>query len=196
MSDKGLRIAATATSNTNEKLMNLYFKRGYKVVFTNDEMVRLEKTLPVPMGQEKYLKGITLSWQPYRESRKVLAHCEFQRKLIAYNWPVFYAVGGDNVVGWADITPSSNPRLSHRGFLGMGLLKSHRGQGLGTQLLQAALGHAKKIGLEKVELSVYSENFAAIALYKKVGFQQMGFVKNYRKLEDRYFDCVEMEIFL
>lgn len=122
--------------------------------------------------------------------------CEFQRKLIANNWPVFYAVEGDNVVGWADITPSSNPRLSHRGFLGMGILKSHRGQGLGTQLLQAALGHAKKIGLEKVELSVYSENFAAIALYKKVGFQQMGFVKNYRKLEGRYFNAIEMEIFL
>lgn len=50
MSDNNLRIAATAKSKTNEKLMNLYFRRGYEVVFTNDEMVRLEKTLPVSMG--------------------------------------------------------------------------------------------------------------------------------------------------
>ncbi len=78
----------------------------------------------------------------------------------------------------------------------MGLLESHRGQGLGTRLLQSALEHAKKIGLEKVELSVYSENLAAIALYKKIGFQQIGFINNYRKLENRYFDCIEMEIFL
>lgn len=51
VSKNGLRIAATAISKINEKLFNLYFRRGYKVVFTNDEMVRLEKTLAVPMGQ-------------------------------------------------------------------------------------------------------------------------------------------------
>lgn len=122
--------------------------------------------------------------------------CEFQSKLISNNWPVFYAIDGETVVGWVDITPSSNPRLSHRGFLGMGILTSHRRQGLGTQLLQAAIEHAKKIGLEKIELSVYSENLAAIALYKKVGFQKMGYIRNYRKLEGKYFDCIEMELFL
>jgi hypothetical protein len=57
--------------------MNLYFKRGYEVVFTNDEMVRLEKALPVPMGQENYLKGVSLSWQPYRQSHDIIDHCEF-----------------------------------------------------------------------------------------------------------------------
>ncbi len=77
MSDKGLRVAATATSKINEKLMNLYFKRGYQVVFTNEEMLRLEKILPVPTGQEKYLIGVTLNWQPYKATRGVLDHCEF-----------------------------------------------------------------------------------------------------------------------
>ncbi len=47
MVSKGLPIAATATSKTNEKLLNLYFKHGYEIVFTNDEMVRLEKRLIV-----------------------------------------------------------------------------------------------------------------------------------------------------
>lgn len=121
---------------------------------------------------------------------------EFQSILISNNWPVFYALYENEIVGWADITPSANPRLAHRGFLGMGLVKSHRGQGLGTRLLQSAIDHAKKIGLEKIELSVYADNAAAIALYKKLGFQQMGYVKNYRKLEGRYFDCVEMELFI
>jgi RimJ/RimL family protein N-acetyltransferase len=115
--------------------------------------------------------------------------------LITNNWPVYYAVADGRVVGWADITPGSNPRMSHRGFLGMGLIKDFRGKGLGTQLLKKALTHAKNIGLEKIELSVYTENNAAIKLYKKCGFKEIGIVKHYRKLNGRYFDCLEMELF-
>ena len=50
--------------------------------------------------------------------------------------------------------------------------------------------------LEKVELSVYSSNKAAIQLYKKFGFQEFGYIKNFRKLENNYYDCIEMEKFL
>lgn len=120
----------------------------------------------------------------------------FQRKLITNNWPVYYAVEDGKVVGWIDISVAANPRLAHRGFLGMGLIKDYRGRGLGTQLITRALKHAKEIGLEKVELSVYTENTAAIKLYKKMGFTEIGVVKHYRKLNGRYFDCVEMELFL
>lgn len=45
MQSLGLTMAATATSKTNEKLINLYFKHGYKIVVTTDEMVRLEKQM-------------------------------------------------------------------------------------------------------------------------------------------------------
>ncbi len=77
----------------------------------------------------------------------------------------------------------------------LGLIKEFRGKVLGTELLSKTLAHAKSIGLEKIELSVYSENDAAIKLYKKCGFREIGFVKNYRKLNGRYFDCIEMEFF-
>ena len=78
----------------------------------------------------------------------------------------------------------------------MGVVKTHRGHGLGSQLMEAALAHSKKIGLEKIELTVYTENFAAIALYKKMGFANEGLVKKYRKLDGRYFDCLAMAKFL
>ncbi len=120
----------------------------------------------------------------------------FQQKIITNNWPAYYAIDNGRVVGWVDISPAANPRLAHRGFLGMGLIDGYRGRGLGTQLITKALKHAKAIGLEKVELSVYTENTAAIKLYKKMGFTEIGVVKHYRKLNGRYFDCVEMEIFL
>ena len=120
----------------------------------------------------------------------------FQKKLISLNGPVYYAVDRNTVVGWVDIFPVDNPRLAHRGGLGMGLVPEARGKGVGSELVSRVLTHAKTFGLEKVELNVYSENKAAIALYKKFGFEQEGYIRNYRKLEGRYFDCIAMAKFL
>ncbi len=130
------------------------------------------------------------------EARPFQEIAEFQKKLITNNWPVYYAINNGEVIGWADISLPSNPRLSHRGFLGMGLLRQFRGKGLGTNLLNRALDHAKNIGIEKVELTVYTNNMAAIGLYKKCSFTEVGVIKHYRKLNGQYFDCLEMEKFL
>lgn len=116
----------------------------------------------------------------------------FQNSLITKNSPVYYAVNNENVVGWCDVCPLQNPRQSHRGYLGMGLIPEFRGQGLGSKLLSSVLDHAKKSGLEKVELHVYTSNLPAIALYKKFGFEQEGLIKKYRKLDGQYFDSLAM----
>ncbi|MBP9708242.1 MAG: GNAT family N-acetyltransferase [Oligoflexales bacterium] len=71
-----------------------------------------------------------------------------------------------------------------------------RGLGLGSKLLASVLDHAKKFGLEKVELHVYTSNLPAVALYKKFGFEQEGLIKKYRKLDGEYFDCLAMGKFL
>lgn len=121
---------------------------------------------------------------------------EFQNKLISNHLPSYFAVHADQVVGWADISRYQNARMAHRGSLGMGLISGYRGQGLGSRLLESALDHAKVSGLEKVELSVYSDNVAAIALYEKFGFTRVGLNRHFRKLDGRYFDCIQMETFL
>lgn len=120
----------------------------------------------------------------------------FQKDLISKNGPVYYATHDDRVVGWCDVFPEENPRQSHRGGLGMGLLSDFRGKGIGSKLLKEVLDHAKKSGLEKVELQVYTSNEPAIALYKKFGFEQEGLIKKYRKLDGKYFDCLAMGKFL
>jgi len=120
----------------------------------------------------------------------------FQKDLISKNGAAYYAVHDERVVGWCDIFPYANPRQSHRGGLGMGLLSEYRGRGIGAKLLDAVLKHAKSSGLEKVELHVYTSNAPAIALYKKFGFEQEGLIKNYRKLDGKYFDSLAMGKFL
>lgn len=119
----------------------------------------------------------------------------FQTELIENNWPVFYAVNKDQVVGWIDISVASNPRMTHRGFLGMGVKKEYRGQGIGKSLLERALNHSKSIGLEKIELTVYTDNKSAVGLYKKYGFTEVGTNKHFRKIGDKYFDAYLMELF-
>lgn len=120
----------------------------------------------------------------------------FQKSLIDRDGAIFYAIDGERVVGWADVFPEENSRLSHRGSLGMGLLPDYRGQGIGTRLLQKVIEKARVSGLEKIELNVYTQNKSAIALYKNLGFEEEGLVKKYRRLEGQYFDCLIMAKFL
>jgi ribosomal protein S18 acetylase RimI-like enzyme len=159
----------------------------------------------IAYADEKYIKGFhsvldqVAKEQVYIEmiEAKPLDELEaFQKKLISNNWPIYYAISNQNVIGWIDVSVSANPRMAHRGSLAMGLLSAYRGKGIGGKLMQHALDHSKKVGLEKVELSVYTTNHAAIHLYKKFGFQNIGIIKHFRKLNGQYFDCIEMELFL
>lgn len=112
---------------------------------------------------------------------------------IANGWPMFVAMSADAVVGWADVTPVDIPECSHRGILGMGLLAPFRGQGLGERLLQACIAQASRAGLSKIELTVFSANARAIALYRKNGFTEVGFIRDYRRVDGTTFDALLME---
>jgi ribosomal protein S18 acetylase RimI-like enzyme len=117
----------------------------------------------------------------------------FPLNVIENRWPMYCAVDGPQVVGWADIVPDGIPECAHRGRLGMGVIASHRGKGLGAGLLQACLDHAPRCGIEKAELTVYTSNVAAIALYRKFGFVEYGLQKDYRRLDGVAYDALLME---
>jgi len=111
--------------------------------------------------------------------------------------PFYIAAGqGGDVVGWCDIfvTPAkqTRPGFDHAGTLGMGIADGHRGQGLGNALLKAALDHAGRCGIERVELQVYASNGPAIALYRKFGFETEGIRRRARKLDGHYDDILVM----
>jgi ribosomal-protein-alanine N-acetyltransferase len=54
-----------------------------------------------------------------------------------------------------------------------------RGEGIGTQLVQALLTHAKQANIESVFLEVRESNTAAVRLYEKLGFRVAGRRKSY-----------------
>jgi RimJ/RimL family protein N-acetyltransferase len=106
------------------------------------------------------------------------------------------AAVGTQIVGWCDIIPYPEPGFTHVARLGMGLLKDYRGCGIGTRLLSACLRQAQDTPLEKVELQVFTDNAAAIALYKKLGFQPEGCKHRGRKIDGQYQDIMLMALML
>ena len=110
--------------------------------------------------------------------------------------PQFVALDGEAVVGWCDICPSNKEAFRHCGTLGMGVLAFFRRQGIGRRLLVATLGRAREVGLERVELEVYESNGAAVALYRKLGFQLEGRKVRSCKIDGRYDNDLLMALFL
>jgi L-phenylalanine/L-methionine N-acetyltransferase len=62
-------------------------------------------------------------------------------------------------------------RRRHVGQIGMAVHDDWQGKGAGTALMQAAVDLADKwLNLTRLELEVYTDNEAALHLYKKFGF--------------------------
>ena len=68
---------------------------------------------------------------------------------------------------------------------------SARGYGLGQQLVEAVIKHARN-SVELVQLAVVSTNGPARRLYARLGFVEYGLEKNSLKQGGQYFDEVLM----
>ncbi len=68
--------------------------------------------------------------------------------------------------------------------LGMYVLAEYRGQGWGRKMVKAVLEAAKAEGARKVELEVFTDNGAAIALYVGSGFEVEGLKRDHESRPD------------
>lgn len=69
-------------------------------------------------------------------------------------------------------------RKRHSVYIAIGIHQDQRGKGIGTQLFGALEQWAKEQSLYRIELTVLEDNQAAIALYKKMGFEVEGIKRN------------------
>lgn len=99
-------------------------------------------------------------------------------------------IDGVEVVGWCDVAPGTFEGLTHAGQLGMGLLPEYRGQGWGRKLLTSTLETAFRHNFERIELTVFASNTAAVSLYQSLGFQEEGRKRKARKLDGKYDDIL------
>ncbi len=101
-------------------------------------------------------------------------------------------VGGE-VVGELSLWTHSNPRLRHSAGFGMAVRDDWSGKGVGSALMRAALDLADNwLGLTRIELHVYTDNAAGIALYKKFGFEVEGSHRRFSFRNGEYVDALSM----
>jgi putative acetyltransferase len=90
------------------------------------------------------------------------------------------ACRGEEVLGQMGVEMRKNPRRRHAATLGMAVKSSARRQGVGSALLAAGIDLAERwLAVRRLELEVYTDNDAAISLYKKFGFTVEGTLRQY-----------------
>lgn len=85
------------------------------------------------------------------------------------------AIDGENVVGYCGLwAVVDEGQINH-----VAVTQQERGKGIGTRLLETLIQEGIKQGLNAYTLEVRISNATAIALYKKMGFQEVGIRKHY-----------------
>ena len=147
--------------------------------------------------QETHFEQLHCVFDAVCRERKFMAFTEAGHKeqtfayygnILAGGHAHFVAVQNQRVVGWCDVLPQVGQMRSHSGVLGMAVAVEQRGLGVGKALIQAAVTKAHTRGLHRIELTVHSENQVAQALYRSIGFEQEGTLRNAWYLDGQHFD--------
>ena len=136
------------------------------------------------------------SYLAFLEGPPITTTRDFVLGNIEGNWPHFIAICDAQIIGWCDISALDRPIFSHIGSLGIGIIASYRGLGIGKQLMQKAIQKAEQKGLTRIELTVRETNKPAIALYKKFGFEIEGIHKNAVRIHGKYENHIFMALLL
>lgn len=102
------------------------------------------------------------------------------------------AVVNGVAVGLLRLQPGSG-RRAHTARLVMMVHGDYQHRGIGTVLLEAALDVAERwLAISRVELEVFTDNEAAIALYQKFGFEIEGTIREFAFRDGQYADAYLM----
>lgn len=154
---------------------------------------------------KEHIQGFWTAVDSVAREQKYLAFLEgppmsctedFVMKNIKGHWPHVVAIQDNTVIGWCDISPLDRPVFAHVGSLGMGVIASFRGLGVGKALIKTALQQAVIKGLTRIELTVREHNTTAIALYEKMGFEKEGTHKNGVCIDGNYENHIFMALLI
>lgn len=117
--------------------------------------------------------------------RKRLADTQHVRGLVACH--------ERDIIGHVALHTFPNPRRSHAAMIGMAVRDDWQGKGVGSALLQSAINLAENwLQLTRLELTVFADNEAAQALYRKFGFTLEGTHRRYAFRDGRFVDVLAM----
>lgn len=105
------------------------------------------------------------------------------------NSSMFIALGDNEVVSIANLSASKRERTKHISILGISVLKSHWGQGIGKRMMNTLIEFAKQAPDTRfIHLEVRSDNHKAIHLYESVGFKKNSVIPNMMFIKGKFYD--------
>lgn len=112
------------------------------------------------------MRGVIESWASELDYGRVL--------------PVVAKVGG-NIVGDATLHQRKFGWTSHVGKVRIVIDKDYRGKGLATRMIEELIVIAKRVKLEQLVVELMTDQTAAIAAFKRLGFEKEAIFYNYVK---------------
>ncbi len=145
---------------------------GLQVLHTQPGVIH--GTLQLPFASQEFWRQRCLDWKE--------------------NWRVLVACEGEQIIGSAVLVVApGSPRRRHVGEIGLGVHDGWQRRGVGSALLGELLGLADRwFNLSRIELTVYTDNVGAIALYEKRGFRREGRLQRYAFRDGEYADVFAM----
>jgi putative acetyltransferase len=96
---------------------------------------------------------------------------------------------GGCLVGSAGLHPAQSLRRRHAAMMGISVVAEAQGQGVGRALMQALCDYADGWAqLLRIELTVFTDNRRAVALYERFGFRHEGTHRAYALRHGVYAD--------
>ncbi len=101
---------------------------------------------------------------------------------------IFVAEDNNQLIGYISADGGNYKRNRHSVYIVMGIIQAYTGQGIGTKLFEELEKWAYRNKIHRLELTVMVHNKAAIALYKKIGFEVEGTKKHSLFIDGSYVD--------
>jgi len=107
---------------------------------------------------------------------------------------VLVATVDGELVGAAGLhSTGGSPRRRHAAMLGIAVRDDRQRRGVGKALMSATIDLAERwLNLQRLELTVYTDNLAAQALYRRFGFAIEGTAKAYAFRDGEYVNAYLM----
>jgi L-amino acid N-acyltransferase YncA len=106
----------------------------------------------------------------------------------------FVALRGEDVVGWAALSPVSD-RCAYAGVAEVSVYVAQhaRGEHVGRKLLETVTASADSAGIWTIQTGIFPENVASVQLHLRCGFRVVGTRERLGQLQGRWRDVLLLE---
>jgi L-amino acid N-acyltransferase len=163
----------------------------------NVRVVRPAGTADLPRMLDIYNHEVRLSTATYDTKPRSMPEQEEWFTHHGPGHPVLVAEENGLVTGWASLSPwSDRPAYDRSVEVSVYVAEECRGRGLGKLLLHALIDAARNRGHHALLARISADNTVSILLHKRLGFTEVGLLKEVGHKFGRMLDVSVMELII